>query len=46
LPALWCTVIELASATKPTEIIGIHVARGFFQGNKVSIAVPAAGIIR
>jgi len=39
-------LIELASATKPTQIIGIHVARGFFQDDKVSIAVPAAGITR
>jgi protease YdgD len=39
-------LIQLASATKPTRIVGIHVARGYFQGAKVNIAIPAATITR
>ena len=39
-------LIQLASATKPMQVVGIHVARGYFQGDKVSIAIPAAKIGR
>jgi protease YdgD len=35
-------LIQLASGAKPAQIVGIHVARGYFQGARVSIAIPAA----
>ncbi len=37
-------LVRPASGTTPMQIVGIHVARGYFQGNKVNIAIPAAMI--
>jgi protease YdgD len=39
-------LIQLPNATKPMQVVGIHVGRGYFQGVKVSIAIPAAMIGR
>jgi protease YdgD len=39
-------LIQLARGTKPTQIVGINVARGYFQGARVNLAIPAAMIAR
>jgi len=37
-------IIQLASGTKPTQIVAMNVARGYFQGARVNLAIPAAMI--
>ena len=39
-------LIQPAAGNKPAQIVAIHVARGYFEGAMVNIAVPAAAITR
>ncbi len=43
-PEYGAPLVRPASGTTPMQIVGIHVARGYFQGDKVNIAIPAAMI--